>query len=340
MTYDCNFQCPYCFERTNEELKGRYLTKEQIDAAFEFAGNDIEHISLFGGEPLLHKNYSMVEYIVKKAPEKTYSVITNGYCLDEYIDLFKTVEVAYIMVTLDGNRDSHDKRRVLAGGEPTYDKIMSNIRMCLDNGIRIRIRMNIEKDTIETADELRRTLVEEFKDKSEYLDFEISPMMEIKTNERNSLFGKLLENDEKLNDENQRNKLLSRFSPIVNCIINGERLYPTYSFCGEEQNKFIMDPLGLIYPCLVAVGRPKYALGTYYPELNIYADGIRNRNIETIEKCKTCEYSLLCGGGCPLKVKGENVAYAPECESIISEIHDLLPVLLEAKNNAKARKDC
>lgn len=335
MTYNCNFRCPYCFESIADDLKGCYISKEQIDAGLAMAGDDLEHIGLFGGEPLLPKNREAIAYLIEKAPDKEYDVITNGYYLDQYIDLLSKVKVSYVMVTLDGKKSVHDKRRFLANGAPTYDKIMENIALCLRNQIPVRIRMNVDADTLGEIEELQAHLTGVFADYASLLSFEISPMMEIKPDERNNLFGKLEEIDAQQASPEQKNVFLTRGSPIVNCVLNGGRLTPTYSYCAGHEQGYIVDPLGLIYTCLVAVGKPRFAVGAYYPEVRFFEQSIKNRNIETIEKCRSCAYSLLCGGGCPLKIQEDQSIYQPECGTVLNDIHGLLPSLLRARRGSE-----
>lgn len=328
MTYNCNFRCPYCFEAMNDSLNNEYINEEQIDAAVKLAGEELVHIGLFGGEPLLPRNRKSIEYLINKAPDKKYSVVTNGYYLDQYIDLFSHIDISYAMVTLDGGKNTHDKRRIPANGEPTFDRILENIEKCLKRNIPIRIRMNIDQENVNESIELRNALVKSFKGTANNLSFEISPLMDMCANERNSLFQTLF-NNEKTVQAGPHNVFLRRTSPIINSIINGERLCPTYSFCSAHESGLIVDPQGLIFPCLVSVGKRPLAIGTYYPEVKYFTNSIRNRNIETIEKCRNCSLSLLCGGGCPVKLDSYNDIYQPECGSIINDIYNLLPLLLK-----------
>ena len=208
-------------------MRGLYFSETQIDAALALAGKDLKHIGLFGGEPLLPQNRCLLEHIIKQAPEKCYDIITNGYYLDQYVDLLSQIDVSYVMVTLDGGRSIHDKKRVLANGGPTFDTILNNIQTCLQNRIAIRIRMNIDGDTISESERLRNELLQKFQDYTDLLSFEISPMMEINRSERDQLINELTQNDI-LHQPNARNKILSRFSPVINTLLYGQRLHPTY----------------------------------------------------------------------------------------------------------------
>ena len=77
LTYNCNFRCEYCCERfvqnKGEAVLKKKFTPEIVDAVFAQVekfranGRNVENICLFGGEPLLPQNESIVRYICKKA---------------------------------------------------------------------------------------------------------------------------------------------------------------------------------------------------------------------------------------------------------------------------------
>jgi len=58
--------------------------------------------------------------------------------LEEFIDLLKKIKIGYIMVTLDGDESNHNSNQYLANGNPTYQKIISGIKKCLENNIPIK----------------------------------------------------------------------------------------------------------------------------------------------------------------------------------------------------------
>ena len=52
---------------------------------------------------------------------------------------------------------------------------------------------------------------------------------------------------------------------------------------------------------LLSFGKKQYAIGTFYPEFNFDEDKKdiwQKRDIFSIEKCRTCRFSPICGGGC------------------------------------------
>ena len=338
MTYNCNFRCHYCFEGKSN-VKKEVITPEQIDAALALSGGDLLTVGLFGGEPLLPATRTSLEYLISKTYNKQFNITTNGYYLEEFFDLLSPLKFSSIMVTLDGDEKSHNSRRYLANGKPTYQKIMQGIQKYLENRMPICIRMNVDKSNIKSVQNIKASLIQRFNKYKEFLTFELSPMLDATHEERTQVHKQLYSNDVGFSNEEkqQRNRMLGKFRPIVNAISVGSRVRPTYSTCHAHYgNSILVDPFGLIYPCLVAVGKEELAVGTYYPEVNYKENSIFTRNIETIPECSNCVYSLLCGGGCPLSLPSYQNVCKPACASIRNQIHNILPQLYQMNNSAEA----
>jgi len=128
--YSCNFECSYCYQAEYDN-KFSIPTKEIIDSFFQYVNNEFKnrkkYITLFGGEPLLpgNKYKEMVTYFLEKAEfyNLDTAIVTNGYALNEYIDILKSKSIREIQVTLDGAGEIHNQRRPLRGGDPTFYKL-------------------------------------------------------------------------------------------------------------------------------------------------------------------------------------------------------------------------
>ena len=159
-TYDCNFRCPYCFERhrltRGQEWLGHEMKSEMVDAVFTALqkqrdqGYRVESCSLYGGEPLLKENMATVRNICEHARDMglTLTAITNGYDLDAYIDLLEEFGFTRLQITVDGVGELNDRRRLHRDGLPTYDRILRNVALALDHGIDISLRVNVNGDNI------------------------------------------------------------------------------------------------------------------------------------------------------------------------------------------------
>ncbi len=159
-TYNCNFRCPYCFERhrltRGQEWLGHEMKPEMVEAVFaalqkqKDKGHKIDNVSLYGGEPLLKENKETVRNICEhaKAMGLGLSGITNGYDLDSYVDLLKEFEFSQLQITVDGVGVLNDRRRLHRDGVPTYDKILQNAKLALDHGVDVNLRVNTNGENI------------------------------------------------------------------------------------------------------------------------------------------------------------------------------------------------
>lgn len=327
MTYDCNFRCPYCFEH-DAYIKKEVITPEQIDAALKLAGEGVQDICIFGGEPLLPKNRPALEHLFKKAPDKTYQIFTNGYYLTEFLDLILTVNISQVLVTLDGDEESHNSRRVLANGKPTFKKIMDGVEKCLESGINIRIRMNLDKSNCEEGINLREKLLDRFSGYKDNLSFELTTLLGDSYAERSDIMTEIYHSDIKYSfvDRERINNFITKKNSILDHLLYGRDINPLYAYCYAHVDGMVFDPYGDIYPCLGCVGEDRFTIGKYHPLIEFKENSIRNRNIEKIPECRDCIYSLLCGGGCPLKLDGDGDFFRPVCYSVKTLLHKQLPL--------------
>lgn len=145
VTYNCNFRCPYCFEkREYKDSPHRIvLTKSQVDRLFN-AMIEIEPrkqlqdsvITLYGGEPLLKENKEIVTYIVQEGRKKGYRFSTYAtWWIRQSItraiaDQARTIRIPVHMVEVI-NRVMRSSRRMLQelGREPTTQEIAERLHM-------------------------------------------------------------------------------------------------------------------------------------------------------------------------------------------------------------------
>lgn len=335
MTYDCNFRCPYCFEG-EAYIKKEVITPAQIDTALKLAGEGVQSICLFGGEPLLPKTRPALEYLFNKVPNKTYQIFTNGYYLTEFLDLLLSVNISQILITLDGSEESHNQRRVLANGKPTYQKIMEGVEKCLENGINMRIRMNLDKNNYEEAIHLREKLLDRFSGYKDNLSFELTTLLGESYDERMDIMTEVYHADMKhpLEERERINDFITKKNSILDHLVYGRGINPLYSYCYAHIDGMVFDPYGDIYPCLGCVGKEHFSIGKYDPFVEFKENSIRNRNIEKIPECRDCTYSLLCGGGCPLKLNESSDFFKPVCYSVKTLLHKELPIFYKEMEEA------
>lgn len=154
-TLNCNYHCWYCIQnhvesRMSEDTKARL--KAHIDHMV-----DKEHITSlaidwFGGEPFLYFDDVVVplsEYAKKKCEDAgiqfSNSSTSNGYFLSKEV-AEKCVELGFrhFQITLDGDKESHDKVKFQKGCESTFNHVLGNIDALLDlsNDMLLYLRIN------------------------------------------------------------------------------------------------------------------------------------------------------------------------------------------------------
>lgn len=331
--YSCNFACSYCYQEGYEPIK-QVLNEEVISAFFsyvktEFAGRR-KYITVFGGEPLLPgiRQRQLIDFLLEKSAAANLDVafVTNGYTLTEYVDLLKTASIREVQVTLDGTETIHDSRRFIKGHIPTFQRIVQGIDACLTAGININLRMVVDKDNIDNFPELARFAIEKGWTGSSLFKTQIGRNYEL--HHCNSTPDRLFDRAslyEKIYDLLQKHPHIAKFyTPafsIAKYIAENEALpTPLFDSCPACKTEWAFDYTGTIYSCTATVGKKGEELGTFYPKVTkneaVIAEW-QNRDVTTIEKCKTCDVSLACGGGCASVAKNKNGHInTPDCRPI------------------------
>ena len=147
-TLNCNFRCTYCYQRHPAGLMGQNI-QDKIIAYIENSRPKVKklHVTWFGGEPLLGLPIieRLTERFLSLPVDYSASIITNGSQLSPKTSRkLRCLKISWAQVTLDGPRDIHDVRRPEVGGNPTFDKILTNIA-AIANDFSISVRVNVDR---------------------------------------------------------------------------------------------------------------------------------------------------------------------------------------------------
>ena len=164
-TLQCNFACDYCFQGDHGDHnkfanKMSMETAQQVIAWIEQRLDEVHPekfvLTLFGGEPLLNLPvaYYLAEQTHRVCAERGVAqyvnVITNGLLLTpEVVDRLAPYGLNGVKVTLDGDRDAHNRMRPLRGKQGTFDKIIENVRKVADK-VAITIGGNFDESTADS----------------------------------------------------------------------------------------------------------------------------------------------------------------------------------------------
>lgn len=150
-TTDCNARCFYCYEKGRSRI---HMTEETADAIIRYiikhsSGENVR-LRWFGGEPLFNKR--VITRICTRLKEAGVpfrsSMVSNGLLFDEptiaeAVDLWKLKK---IQITLDGTEVVYNrvKNYVNPEGSP-FRRVLGNIRLLVNAGVRVNIRLNIDR---------------------------------------------------------------------------------------------------------------------------------------------------------------------------------------------------
>ncbi len=337
-TYDCNLRCPYCFQdhmRTDASYSHllRIMKSETIDRifaaipqieAYHGLSENMEwkrNIGFFGGEPLLQRNLSVIENIIKKA-KTLWNVgiwaITNGTEIDHYKHLLDPEAISQLQITLDGPRNEHDKRRVYEDRRGSFEKIASNITMALNLGVVVSVRMNIDRNNICLLPELANEIIN--RGWNTYTNFSAYTAPVHAANKHTDIKTTLSswELDCKLTDmrkEHPQMKVVNRPDDRAKDqaqLLFNQRKEPSLrsTFCGAHSGMYVFDPFGDIYACWERTGNSNIRIGAIDQNGNFKLDEElnnmwRSRNVTTNKICLRCRYALHCGGGCAVLAESQ-----------------------------------
>lgn len=325
-TYKCNLSCPYCFENTYKKNKSKQDNSEWVENIFYkidsinesfvkrnnmiYDPSKIE-VTLMGGEPLLSKSKKDIEKIINHINERkyTYNIITNGVCIDEYIELLKNIKPTYIQITLDGTKEYHDKRRCFKDGNGTFDKIMNNIDILTGNKINVSIRLNLDKNNLNNLKDYINFIEEKFKN-NKYVYPYLYPIQDGGCAYNNNI-GEEIEYIKKVNSISKELNIkkfhfIFHGNQFIECVKNNKPIrFKSYN-CSAQNNQYIFDFKGDIYKCWFGVGNNKYAISANN-SMNYSIDKTwKSRTIYNLKECSDCKYRYLCGGGCVNKLLAQD----------------------------------
>jgi uncharacterized protein len=186
-TLQCNFACDYCYQGDRDDYN-KFAEKMTLETAAR-VGLWIEReldrvrperltLMFFGGEPLLNVPvmYYLAQQVSRAAAERsvplTVTMITNGLLLTpEIVDRLVPYGLKSVKITLDGDRDTHNRMRPLRGGQGTFDRIVENIRQCAGR-VRIAIGGNFDESSVDSYPALLDFLrAQDFADKLVKVNF-------------------------------------------------------------------------------------------------------------------------------------------------------------------------
>ncbi len=345
-TLDCNLSCIYCYQERFSTTMSKNICKKIINLAQEKLLNEnINRINVdwYGGEPLLAFNTisylssNLIDLSEKHNCSYNASITTNGTLLNaKMLDLLLSLFVSKFQVSIDGPRETHDKRRMYKHEKiSSFDRIIENIYKIVDKA-DLYVRINVDNENLEQA----FTLLEYFKEKGlfnvssfgfyPYLAM-TGPLNPCKPFNCNPLVtGKFYKKNMKFQ------KRVFEYS-------NKKKLYPIFDYpfalgvpCGALKNNFYcFDPKGRYYKCGIQIGELDKHCGDVNGTLNHTQNELWEQYTPLKdEECVECKYLPFCMGGCPKVLFDKNSFYDKEgCEYWKNHLEEIIRIYANGMEN-------
>jgi uncharacterized protein len=362
-TLQCNFACNYCFQGDHGDYN-KFAHKMSLETATEVVAwveerldavrPELFVLTLFGGEPLL--NLPVAYYLAEqchalceaRGVEQRISLITNGLLLTpDVVDRLTPYGLTGVKVTLDGDRQTHDRMRPLRGRQGTFDRIIENVRQ-VAHRVPIVIGGNFDESSVESYPALLDFLREQdFADRIAKVNFK--PIIKAPAPEQPKGFIPLTMvggHDKPLGGTCMTSAgagagARKGGSPCDTCHFLDDKM----SFLREETRKrgfptvdgihmgpceihrkhaYTLGPDGALYSCPGFTGEKTESIGRIDGRVEPWhaAANQRYERLSPLKKeCGDCSYIPVCGGGCSVAAHTEaSDMNAPSCHKSAFEL--------------------
>ncbi len=158
-TQRCNLKCVHCYAQSEDrDYAGEMSTAEAKTMIDDLAAFGAPVLLFSGGEPTIRKDLvELMHYAKSKGMRVVIS--TNGTLItSERAKRYAEVGLSYVGVSLDGGRETHDDFRGIAG---SFDQAIEGIRNSREAGIKVGLRMTINKRNWQDIPEIFKVMEEE-----------------------------------------------------------------------------------------------------------------------------------------------------------------------------------
>lgn len=314
IAHDCNLGCRYCFAEEGEYHGDRSMMslevgKQALDFLVENSGTrrNLE-VDFFGGEPTM--NFEVVKELVRygRSLEEPYNkkfrftLTTNGILLNDEIMEFANVEMANVVLSIDGRKSVNDYMRPARNGKSTYDIIVPKFQQFaeLRNQTNYYVRGTFTHHNLDFSEDVLHLADLGFQQIS--VEPVVAPKEEPYAIQEEDL-PQLMEEYDKLAKEmikREQEGTGFQFFHFMIDLTQGPCVAKRLSGCGSGTEYLAVTPWGDLYPCHQFVGQKEFKMGNVFD--GIQAESLRDEfklcNVYAKEKCRNCFARFYCSGGC------------------------------------------
>jgi uncharacterized protein len=360
ITSQCNFRCKYCCYSDHYVFTHGYSNDfmsldtalQTVDMFFEYFEKSQQSnplldpfIGFYGGEPML--NFQIVKDIVSYIKikydkyETKFNITTNAYNMkSEDIDYLVENDFA-VLISLDGNKENHDRNRLTTNNQPTFSVVMEKIKIFKEK------YPNYSKLSISFCYDIKTNLIDvkNFFEKENIKFFRASPIESTNTNYYDQFteedYQEFQKNFKILKSEfieSVKNKTLTPDKFVYNFFCVSYLEFNYHCMIGDQKNtmipysgtcipgqKMYVRPDGSIHICERI--NPNFTIGNVARGLdyNKIANLINEYNNQVTTHCSKCPTNKLCSNCFAKFGTDENILFNSRlCEIVINNNKEIL----------------
>lgn len=150
-TRTCNLRCEHCYAQSDAHLYDQLSTDEAKAMIDDLAAFGAPVLLFSGGEPCVRPDLMELIQYAKNAGMRVV-ISTNGTLITpEMAAGFAQVGLSYVGVSFDGDPETHDRFRGVAG---SFDAALRGLHNAQDAGIKVGLRFTINKHNWREIDDI------------------------------------------------------------------------------------------------------------------------------------------------------------------------------------------
>jgi len=262
-TEQCNFKCTYCYEQ-HKSIAFSDSTINAIKELFRNKGRRYHTLNIewFGGEPLL-KLRTILDLM--KTAQSNFHVVRGGITTNAYLLTPNTINKLYdvgikqYQITLDGDKEHHDKTRLTNNLNGSFDRVWASLLYLKESelvDLDVTIRIHLTIDNLDSVTRLLRKISETF-EKDTRFNLLFKPLVQLGGENDSQL--KVIPNHLEIPIANALEQISGK---IRKKFATHKNLMDENSYCyASNPHNLVIRANGYINKCSVVLDEPKNFVG-------------------------------------------------------------------------------
>lgn len=346
----CNANCPYCYIPAKIRKHGTQMTAEQLDITLSKIADHFKRVKkkpvivFHAAEPLLAKDI-LFDAIKKYHKKFLFGIQTNSLLLEkEDVELMKKYRVG-VGISLDAAQENVNNRsRVSAKGGGNFKKAVQALDW-FDGYEGLNVICTVTKYNVDKLSDLVKFLHRKKISCVLLNPVRLTQKASIKLKPDDMVYAKNLikavETAMELSIKSGRQIVIGNFANVLLAIISptARRMMCDISPCGGGRTFLTVTADGDMVPCGEFISMKEFSGGNIF-KTSIEAamkskqfKRIRERMVEKIDECDTCDFRHICGSPCPAEMHARGNMYrkAAFCEFYKEVIKHAFKMIAEDK---------